>query len=383
MLQKSTSRKSSQKRECRATARSYCTRQTSATRQPAAQGHRAKKKRRGRARELHETVPKRNEADERRVSGGRRCRRRSRRARQLADARRARGGAAASRATWPATRSPRSASLTARACLGEGDVEGAVAEWTDSIALSGSHARCARIKSPGAGEPVARAAERAEVGRRARRRGGRAGRGRGAPAVPQGPRAPRGGAARRARRRRARGLARARRRRRARKLNKEEALELKRHKALAARRRTAYDKAVAERRARVTSTSASPRRWRRSRRAPRSSQGEGAGAARALLRDGGGVPRLAPRVRGPSTRSSTRGARKAGAASAPAPAGRSTPASSRRSFAPRVPFRRLRREYPSSTPSTRPLWSLTGGRRIGLGLPRGRARPSWWRTGGT
>ena len=33
------------------------------------------------------------------------------------------------------------------ACFGEGDVEGAVAEWTESIRLSGSHARCAESKA--------------------------------------------------------------------------------------------------------------------------------------------------------------------------------------------------------------------------------------------
>ena len=33
------------------------------------------------------------------------------------------------------------------ACFGENDIEGAVAEWTASIALSGAHARCAESKA--------------------------------------------------------------------------------------------------------------------------------------------------------------------------------------------------------------------------------------------
>ena len=33
------------------------------------------------------------------------------------------------------------------ACFGENDIEGAVAEWTESIKLSGSHARCAESKA--------------------------------------------------------------------------------------------------------------------------------------------------------------------------------------------------------------------------------------------
>ena len=50
------------------------------------------------------------------------------------------------------------------ACFGEGDVEGAVAEWTASIALSGSHARCAESKALAlANRSLARLSEWADV----------------------------------------------------------------------------------------------------------------------------------------------------------------------------------------------------------------------------
>ena len=50
------------------------------------------------------------------------------------------------------------------ACFGEGDVEGAVAEWTASIALSGAHARCAESKALAlANRSLARLSEWADV----------------------------------------------------------------------------------------------------------------------------------------------------------------------------------------------------------------------------
>ena len=129
------------------------------------------------------------------------------------------------------------------ACFGENDIEGAVAEWTASIALSGSHARCAESKALAlANRSLARLSEWADV--RGAVEDARA-------AVAAHPPYLRGHVRHAAALRAALGdgarevwhaLAAA----DAEKLNKEEALELKRHKALAARRRTAYDKAVAE-----------------------------------------------------------------------------------------------------------------------------------------
>ncbi|CAH0367275.1 unnamed protein product [Pelagomonas calceolata] len=129
------------------------------------------------------------------------------------------------------------------ACFGEGDVEGAVAEWTASIRLSGGHARCAESKALAlANRSLARLSEWADV--RGAVADARA-------AVAAHPPYLKGHVRHAAALRAALGdgarevwhaLAAA----DAQKLNKEEALELKRHKALAARRRTAYDKAVAE-----------------------------------------------------------------------------------------------------------------------------------------
>ena len=157
----------------------------------------------------------------------------------------------------------------------------------------------------------------------------------------------------------------------AQKLNKEEALELKRHKALAARRRTAYDKAVAE----LCASDFDERVEKALAAVP----------PRAAVVQGGREPALPARCcaivgacldwrRASRPVDAIHYARRAKSwrAPAPAPAGRSTPASSRRSFAPASPSDAI--DATASTPSTRPLRSLTGGRRIGLGLPRGRAR---------
>ena len=129
------------------------------------------------------------------------------------------------------------------ACFGEGNIDEAVAEWTESIALSASHARCAESKALAlANRSLARLNEWADV--RGAVEDARA-------AVAAHPPYLRGHVRHAAALRAALGdgarevwhaLAAA----DAQKLNKEEALELKRHKALAARRRTAYDKAVAE-----------------------------------------------------------------------------------------------------------------------------------------
>ena len=129
------------------------------------------------------------------------------------------------------------------ACFGEGNIDEAVAEWTESIALSGAHARCAESKALAlANRSLARLNEWADV--RGAVEDARA-------AVAAFPGYLKGHVRHAAALRAALGdgarevwhaLAAA----DAEKLNKEEALELKRHKALAARRRTAYDKAVAE-----------------------------------------------------------------------------------------------------------------------------------------
>ena len=50
------------------------------------------------------------------------------------------------------------------ACFGEGDVDGAMEEWTASIRLSGSHARCAESKALAlANRSLARLSEWADV----------------------------------------------------------------------------------------------------------------------------------------------------------------------------------------------------------------------------
>ena len=164
-------------------------------------------------------------------------------------------------------------------------------------------------------------------------------------------------------------------------MNKEEALELKRHKALAARRRTAYDKAVAE-----LCASDFDERVEKALAAvpPRAAvvQGaKGAGAARALLRDCGSVPRLAPRVaarrrdplrarRAKSWRGVCAGARRTLDAGVLAPL-----------VCSRVPFRRHRRDCLYAIDATALVTHRWAPNWIG---PSSRARPlSWWRTGGT
>ena len=256
------------------------------------------------------------------------------------------------------------------ACFGEGDVEGAVAEWTASIALSGSHARCAESKALAlANRSLARLSEWADV--RGAVEDARA-------AVAAHPPYLKGHVRHAAALRAALGdgarevwhaLAAA----DAQKLNKEEALELKRHKALAARRRTAYDKAVAE-----LCASDFDERVEKALAAvpPRAAVVQGgrepALPARCCALVGACLDwRLASRPvdaiqyarRAKSWRGVCAGARRTLDAGVLAPL-----------VCSRVPFRRHRRDYPSSTPSTRPLWSLTGGRRGELGLPRGRAR---------
>ena len=303
----------------------------------------------------------------------------------MADERRVSGGSAAgaSRARprqRPARRGvlPRGDGARARqrACFGEGDVEGAVAEWTASIALSGSHARCAPNQSAGRWRTsaLARASEWADVRARAwRTRGPRNARD---PARIKGhvrhaaAREPRSAEFRARVARLLVGAA------HTQKLNKEEALELKRHKSLAARRRTAYDKAVAELCA-TTSTSARSKRWRRSRpRAAVVQRGEGSrrcqrSCCAILGRASTGASR-----RGPSTRSTTR---KVDAClkslrgclrRRPPDVGRGRPRAAR--LLPRpLP---TRTDYPRLRHRRDHFGHSQVGQPRGLGLPRGRAR---------
>ncbi len=262
------------------------------------------------------------------------------------------------------------------ACFGENDIEGAVAEWTASIALSGSHARCAESKALAlANRSLARLSEWADV--RGAVEDARA-------AVAAHPPYLKGHVRHAAALRAALGdgarevwhaLAAA----DAQKLNKEEALELKRHKALAARRRTAYDKAVAE-----LCASDFDERVAKALEAvpPRAAVVHGARElalpARCCAIVGACLDwRLASRPvdaiqyarRAKSWRGVCAGARRTLDAGVLAPL-----------VCSRVPFRRHRRDYPSidATASVTRRWAPNW---IG---PSSRARPlSWWRTGGT
>ena len=262
------------------------------------------------------------------------------------------------------------------ACFGEGDVEGAVAEWTGSIRLSASHARCAESKALAlANRSLARLSEWADV--RGAVEDARA-------AVAAHPPYLKGHVRHAAALRAALGdgarevwhaLAAA----DAQKLNKEEALELKRHKALAARRRTAYDKAVAE-----LCASDFDERVEKALEAvpPRAAVVQGgrepALPARCCALVGACLDwRLASRPvdaihyarRAKSWRGVCAGARRTLDAGVLAPL-----------VCSRVPFRRHRRDYPSidATASVTRRWAPNW---IG---PSSRARPlSWLRTGGT
>ena len=161
-------------------------------------------------------------------------------------------------------------------------------------------------------------------------------------------------------------------------MNKEEALELKRHKALAARRRTAYDKAVAE-----LCASDFDERVEKALEAvpPRAAVVQGGSElalpARCCAIVGACLDwRLASRPvdavqyarRAKSWRGVCAGARRTLDAGVLAPL-----------VCSRVPFRRHRRDYAiDATALVTHRWAP---RRIG---PSSRARPpSWWRTGGT